>query len=226
MNQCEIQSAICLDAGRNCRGLKSTYNQGVILSTFLLSLFLSVQQIPSGRHCIEAGKGQFLIFAGTGGLFGAFAHDHTIEAKEISGCVQVDGANLARSSVELTFPANKIKVLDPKASATDRTKIQQQMETDVLRIQQFPSIQFRSTAMRLAPGKESQITVDGQLTIRDRTRPVSIPLQVARTPDGSIKVTGQYSFRQTAFGIKPVQVMGGTVRVKDELRVRFELYLK
>src|SRR5207247_8968539 len=41
--------------------------------------------------------------------------------------------------------ANKITVLDPKQSATDRAKVQEQMNTDVLRIQQFPSIRFRST---------------------------------------------------------------------------------
>lgn len=195
----------------------------MILSTFLLSLLLSVQQIPSGRHCLEPGKGQFLILAGTSGLFGAFAHDHTVEAKEITGCAHVDGTDLTKSSVELTFAAKTLTVLDPKASAKDRAKIQQQMETDVLRVREFPSIRFRSTAVHL---KGAMLSVDGQLTIRDRTQSVSIPLQVMRTTGGLIEVKGTYAFRQTAFGIKPVSIAGGTVRVKDELKVQFDLYLK
>jgi len=198
--------------------------------TFLLSLILfrpglGAQQISSGRHCIEPGKGQFLILVGSSGLFSVFGHDHTIEAKEITGCAEIDSADLARSSVELTFPANKITVLDPKESATDRAKVQEQMNTDVLRIQQFPSIRFRSTGVRRAPGRENGFIVDGQLTIRDRTQPVSIPLEAAPVGGGSIRVRGEYSFRQTAFGITPVRVAGGAVRVKDEVKVRFELYL-
>ena len=99
------------------------------------------------------------------------------------------------------------------------------MNTDVLRIQQFPSIRFRSTGVRRAPGRENGFIVDGQLTIRDRTQPVSIPLEAAPVGGGSIRVRGEYSFRQTAFGITPVRVAGGAVRVKDEVKVRFELYL-
>jgi polyisoprenoid-binding protein YceI len=203
----------------------------MILFTSLLSLILFLpglraQQILSGRHCIEPGKGQFLILVGSSGLFSMFGHDHTIEAKEITGCAEVDGRDLTRSSIELTFPASKITVLDPKDKAADRAKVQQQMDTDVLRPQEFPSIRFRSTGVRRARSKENGFIVDGQLTIRERTQPVAIPLDVAPTGDGSTQVKGEYSFRQTAFGITPVRVAGGTVRVKDEITVRFELYLK
>jgi polyisoprenoid-binding protein YceI len=203
----------------------------MILSSSLLSLILFLpgsgpQQFSSGRQCIEAGKGQFLILVGSAGLFRMFGHDHTIEATEITGCAEIDGRDLTRSSVELTFPANKITVLDPKESATDRAKVQQQMETDVLQTQEFPSIRFRSTGVRRAAGKENGFIVDGQLTVRDRTQPVAIPLEAAPAGGGSTRVRGEYSFRQTAFGITPVRVAGGTIRVKDEVQVRFELFLR
>jgi hypothetical protein len=32
--------------------------------------------------------------------------------------------------------------------------------------------------------------------------------------------------KQTAFGIQPIRLMGGTVRVKDEVRTEFEVFLK
>lgn len=195
----------------------------------LISLLLifgapAPQQIPAGRHCVEPGKGQFLILVGKSGLFSAFAHDHTVEAKEITGCAEVNGSDLARSSVELTFPAGKIVVLDPN-EAKDRPKVQETMETEVLQVQKFPSIRFRSTAVRPDPKKPNAFIVDGQLTIRDRTQPVAVPAQVS-VESGLIRARGEYTFRQTAFGIKPVRVAGGTVSVKDELKVRFDLYLK
>ncbi|PYR99753.1 MAG: hypothetical protein DMG12_19720 [Acidobacteria bacterium] len=203
----------------------------MILFTSLFSLILFLpgllpQQILSGRRCIEPGKGQFLILVGSSGLFSMFGHDHVIEAKEISGCAEILGSDLTRSSAELTFPAGKITVLDPKDSATDRAKVQQQMDTDVLRTQEFPAIRFRSTGVRRAQSRDNGFIVDGQLTIRDRTQPVAIPLEVAPAGDGATRVKGEYSFRQTAFGIIPVRVAGGAVRVKDEIKVRFELYLK
>ena len=201
----------------------------MILVWLSLILFLpgvSAQQISSGRRCIEPGKGQFLILVGSSGLFSMFGHDHTIEAKEIAGCAEVEGGDLTRSSVELTFPANKITVLDPKDSASDRAKVQEQMDTDVLRIQEFPSIRFRSTGVRRTQGRENAIMVDGQLTIRDRTQTVAIPVEIGSAGDGSTRVRGEYSLRQTAFGITPVRVAGGAVRVKDEVKVRFELYLR
>ena len=196
------------------------------LSLILIAGGLPARQISGGRHCVEPGKGQFLILVGSAGLLGVFGHDHTIEAKEITGCADVNEADLTRSSVELTFAANKITVLDPKENPKDRTQVQQTMETDVLRVREFPSIRFHSTAVRRDQNKTNGLVVQGQLTIRDRTQPVAIPLEVARGENGLIRVKGEYSFRQTAFGIEPVKVAGGTVRVKDELKVRFDLFLK
>jgi hypothetical protein len=44
--------------------------------------------------------------------------------------------------------------------------------------------------------------------------------------DGTYQATGKYNFKQTSFGIKPIQLAGGTIKVKDELETEFELYLK
>ena len=54
------------------------------------------------------------------GLFSGFAHDHEISAPLSSG--SVDAAEL---SVEVHFVAQKLKVLDPDASAADRAKATQ-----------------------------------------------------------------------------------------------------
>jgi polyisoprenoid-binding protein YceI len=196
-----------------------------ILILILFSNSAAAQQIAGGRHCVEPGKGQFLILVGSAGIFGVFGHDHTIEAREITGCAEVNEADSTRSSVELTFATSKITVLDPKENPKDRTQVQQTMETDVLRVREFPSIRFHSTGIRRAENKTNGLIVQGQLTIRDRTQPVSIPLEVA-AENGLIRVKGEYALRQTAFGIEPVKVAGGTVKVKDEVKVRFELFLK
>ena len=59
-----------------------------------------------------------------------------------------------------------------------------------------------------------------------KTQLIPVPLTLTRLDDGSYRAAGEYQFKQTAFGIRPVQLAGGTIKVKDELRTEFELFLK
>ena len=83
------------------------------------------------------------------------------------------------------------------------------MEKDVLRISEFPRIVFESTSIELG-GAANQLKVHGNLTIRDKTQPVVIPLTFKRLSDGSYQADGKYNFKQSSFGIKPIQLAGGT----------------
>jgi hypothetical protein len=53
-----------------------------------------------------------------------------------------------------------------------------------------------------------------------------VPLTLTHLDDGTYRATGEYKLKQTAFGIQPIQLAGGTVKVKDEVRTEFELFLK
>jgi polyisoprenoid-binding protein YceI len=169
--------------------------------------------------------GFFRIHVGTGGLFGAFAHDHLIEAQKVEGCAVIDGKDLTRSSIKLTFPAANVRVMDPNESAKDRATVQENMDKDILRASEFPRIVFESTSLEMGSGA-SQLKVHGKLTILDKTQSVVIPLTFKRLGDGTYQADGKYNFKQSSFGIKPIQLAGGTIKVKDELESEFELFLK
>jgi len=171
------------------------------------------------------GRGYFRIHVGTGGLFGAFAHDHLIEARKVEGCALLDANNLTRSSIKLTFPASSVRVVDPNESEKDRASVQQNMENDVLMISKYPRVVFESTSIELGSAA-NQLKVHGNLTIRDKTQPVVIPLAFKPLGDGTYQADGKYNFKQSSFGIKPIQLGGGTIKVKDDLETEFELFLK
>jgi polyisoprenoid-binding protein YceI len=175
--------------------------------------------------CIVPGRGHFQIRTGTSGLFGVFGHDHLIEAQKIEGCAVVDGADPRRSSIKLTFTAADIRVTDPKESASERAKVQETMDKDVLAVTDHPRILFESTAIERS-GAADTFRVRGNLTIRGKTQSVVVPVTLTRLEDGTYRATGRYEFKQTSFGIRPIQLAGGTVKVKDEVRTEFELYLK
>jgi len=62
--------------------------------------------------------------------------------------------------------------------------------------------------------------VTGSLTLHGEKRPVTVTVSQKNG-----HYTGALSIRQTDFGIKPVKVAGGTVKVKDELRIEFDIAL-
>lgn len=196
------------------------------LRLFLPLVFLTIHSssLFAENACLVSGRGQFRVHANAGGLFGAFAHDHLIAAQKIEGCATIDPKNLSRSSVKVTFRTADLRVLDPKESADDRAKVQKTMETEVLQIAEYPQITFESTGVEAAGADRFRVL--GNLTIRGKSQPAMIAVVFKHLRDRTYEVTGEYKFKQSAFGIKPISLAGGTVKVKDELRTEFDLFLK
>jgi len=146
------------------------------------------------------------------GLFSVFGHEH-----EISAPIQQGSFTESNPSVELTVDARKLKVMDKEVSDKDRAEIQNTMlGADVLDSEKYPEIGFRSTQVdRLGEGKW---IVHGNLTVHGQTRPLKVQIK-----GQSGHYRGWAELKQKDFGITPVSVGGGAVRVKNELRVEFEI---
>ena len=166
------------------------------------------------QQLIDTQKSVMTVRVNTGGLFAAFAHDHDIAAPIAGGSVDVDAKR-----VEVRVNAGELRVKDAKASAEDRAKIQKTMlGPEVLDSRRYPEILFRSTAVE-GSGPDSW-TVRGNLTLREQTQAVAVKV---REKGGHY--VGDAVVKQTDFGIKPVRIAGGTVRVKDEVQIQFDILL-
>jgi polyisoprenoid-binding protein YceI len=149
------------------------------------------------------------------GFFSAFAHNHEIDAPITRGVVDTSG----HASAELSVDARKLRVVDPEVSEKDRSDIQKTMlGPEVLDSEHFPEIVFKSSAVE--PNGADRWTVRGELTLHGKTRPVAVDVSYRAG-----HYTGQATFKQTEFGIKPVSIAGGTVKVKDAVRVEFDIQL-
>jgi polyisoprenoid-binding protein YceI len=89
---------------------------------------------------------------------------------------------------------------------------------EVLDAAHQPDIAFRSTAAQQSGA--DLWTVNGSLTVHGQTRPV-----IAQVREMGGHYTGALTLKQTDFGIKPVKIAGGAVRVKDEIRIEFDIQL-
>jgi polyisoprenoid-binding protein YceI len=172
---------------------------------------------PAARaepHKIDTAKSTMTIRVYKAGVFSALGHNHTISAPLRYGVVDSDAHR-----VEVTVNAAALRVRDPDVSEKDRAEIQNNMlGPEVLDAERHQEIAFRSTGVEAAgPGAW---TVRGNLTLHGETKPVTLEV---RETNG--RYEGNARLRQSDFGIKPVKVAGGTVRVKDEVRIEFEIQL-
>lgn len=149
------------------------------------------------------------------GLFSAFGHNHEIQAPVQSGEVKESGS----PSVELRVDAHRLRVLDPEASDDTRAQIQETMQgSQVLDVNRFPEIRFQSTEVE--PKGPDHWIVHGNLALHGKDRPIAVEV----TLKGE-RYRGSATLKQTDFGITPVTVAGGTVKVKNEVKIEFEIAL-
>jgi len=162
---------------------------------------------------IDTERSQLTVYVYKSGVFSAFADNHVIRAPIAVGSL----ANEPPLSVSLTVHAAELRVLDPNLAPARRAEVQARMVgPEVLDASRYPEIEFASTAVEAREAGELRIT--GRLTLHGQTRPVVV---VVAARDGVYR--GSVMIKQRDFGIQPVAVAGGAVKVKDELKIEFAI---
>jgi polyisoprenoid-binding protein YceI len=168
---------------------------------------------PVQKHQIDAERSAITVHVYRAGLFSAFAHDHEIAASIAEGWIEFSKSPAA----ELRMDARQLRVLDPNLAADKRSEVRNTMEgPKVLDSSRFPEILFRTTVVEKS-GSDRWV-VHGILFLHGQTHPV---VTEVREVEGRYR--GSTTLKQGDFGIKPISIAGGTVRVKDEVRVAFEI---
>jgi polyisoprenoid-binding protein YceI len=161
---------------------------------------------------IDTVNSRLLVHVSKTGIFSGLADDHEVEARIAGGTLDAKNGQL-----RLAVDSRQMQVLDPQLSPDKRRQVQERMlGPEVLDSTRFPEIIFEST--RVENGREGAVVVNGKLTLHGVTKPISL---VAHFKDG--RYTGTFTLRQRDFGIIPVSVAGGTVKVKDELALEFDI---
>jgi polyisoprenoid-binding protein YceI len=185
---------------------------GLLLLLLVMTCWPAVGR-AAGRD-IDVAHSTLTVYVYKTGLFSPLAHNHEIEAPIESGKV-ADSGNL---SVELRVRAKRLRVADPEVSDSTRAKIQETMQSQVLEADRFPEIHFTST--RVEASGAGHWVVQGNLELHGQTHPIAVEVALK---DGRYR--GETTLRQKQFGITPVSVAGGTVKVKDEIKIGFAIAL-
>lgn len=175
--------------------------------------------VKAKTYTIVPGESSIGVFVAKAGIASFVAHDHNMAVKTLSGQVIVPAAGAAQGSLELDMDARSLVIYD-KISDKDKAEITKSMNDVVLESGKYPKITFRSTGVSNFTG--SGLTVNGNLTLHGTTKPIAIPVALAATPQ-QLRATGKYTLRQTDFGITPYSALGGTVKVKNEVVISFNI---
>jgi hypothetical protein len=176
-------------------------------------LLIGVASLQAESRAIDTAQSKLTVFVYKSGLFSGFADDHVIDAPLARGTVS-DAPPLA---VAIEVHAGDLKVRDPNLSASKRDEVQTRMVgPQVLDTMKFQSITFESTTVE--PNGTDRWNVTGRLTIHGQTRPVTFP-----TTRANGRYRGTVLLKQRDFGITPISIAGGTVKVKDELKIEFDI---
>jgi hypothetical protein len=162
---------------------------------------------------IDVEHSTLTVFAYKSGLFSAFADNHTVRAPIAGGSVSEE----MPYHVQLTIRSADLKVLDPDLGDSRRAEVQARMlGPEVLDASKYRDITFASA--RIDAAGLDRWTVTGNLTIHGQTRVITFStIRKDRAYRGEVLV------KQRDFGIEPIKVAGGTVKVKDELKIQFEI---
>jgi polyisoprenoid-binding protein YceI len=177
---------------------------------------------PVGRLRIGPGSGHLVIRTRREGLAARVGHDLTIDVTDWSGDLTHDPNNLAGTSLAVTVDLGSLRVRDGSGGAmalTDRDR--NEINATMHRIVGSGGSSVATfVAVRVAPS-DGGGSIDGTLTMRGIERPLRLAIIGTDAP----RYRGTATVAQSAYGIKPYSGMFGTLKVRDEVAIEFDVDL-
>jgi polyisoprenoid-binding protein YceI len=175
------------------------------------------------RYLIDGKKSTFTVRAFATGMLSAFGHNPTIAIPDFEGEVLLNPEVVEHSTLRLVVHAASLTDTDD-ISEKDRAEINRAMHGDVLESDSYPDVVYECSSLTASKTGEGQYwaSLNGELTLHGVQRNQPISARISVSGDG-LRATGDFSVRQSDYEIKPVSAAGGTIKLKDELKLSFDI---
>ena len=176
------------------------------------------------RYVKDAKVSTFLVRAFPTRIVSAFGHSPTIAVPDFEGEVKWSSSSLEDASLRMVVQASSLAVTDD-ISKSDRSEIERRMNEEVLETDGFPEIIYEcsqlSSIQKMGEGSFTAV-LNGDLTLHGVTLNQAISARLTLKGD-TLRAAGEFSIRQSDYEIRPVSAAGGTVKLKDELKLSFDI---
>jgi polyisoprenoid-binding protein YceI len=175
------------------------------------------------HYIIETKGSTFTVKAFAAGLLSALGHNPTIAIPDFEGEIFLSPEAVEQSSLRMVIHSGSLTVTDD-ISAKDQEEINHRMHGEVLESDSYPEIVYECARVSASKTGDGQYwaALNGELTLRGvkRTQPVSARISVN---GATLRAAGDFSIRQSDYEIRPVSALGGTIKLKDELKLSFDI---
>jgi polyisoprenoid-binding protein YceI len=175
------------------------------------------------RYIIDAKGGTFTVRAFATGLLSVLGHNPTIAIPDFDGEILLNSEAVEQSSMRLVMHAASLTDTDD-ISEKDRTEINRAMHEEVLESDSYPEIVYECSSLTASKTGEGQywVALNGELTLHGVKRAQPVSARVSLNGD-KLRAAGDFTVRQSDYEIRPVSAAGGTIRLKDELKLQFDI---
>jgi polyisoprenoid-binding protein YceI len=182
--------------------------------------------LKAGTYSLNGNSGKVSAYTFKSGLLSKLAHDLLIDVTDFKVNVDVPEGGFASGSLGLEIQANSLKVdcamkngerQPDTLKEKDIADIEADMAKKVLHPDKYPTANFTSKAIQ---EKDGGYRVSGELSLHGVTKSIDFDID---TSGGGLK--GRFTIIQTDYKIKPFKAMMGTLKIKDEMDIGFDLAL-
>jgi polyisoprenoid-binding protein YceI len=197
--------------------------QGAGATTITKGSAAATRQASAVVYKLDASRSKFIVRAFAGGALWFKGHDHFVAARDFTGAARLTPGPVNPASLTLTVRAASLVETRDVFTEQQKQIINKELREIVLEPDKYPEITFKSTDVSVETiGSVFKVKLGGDLTLHGVTRRVVIPAEV--TLDGrDLRARGEFSIKRDDFGVKATSAFHGTVRVRDRLKVIFDI---
>jgi len=172
---------------------------------------------------VDARASRLTVRAFASGFFSALGHNPNISVRNMRGEARLASQTLEGASLRATVAADSLAV-ENDISDKDRREMQRAMNEEVLEAGKFPEISYECSRISGNMTGEGQLTfvLEGELTLHGVTRSQSISGRAFLTGD-MLRASGEFPLSLSDYQITPVSALGGGLKLKDELKINFDV---
>jgi polyisoprenoid-binding protein YceI len=175
------------------------------------------------RYRVDARQSSFTVQTFATGLLSFVGHNPTFAVQRYGGEFQFAKGDTEVESMLVMIQAETISLLD-EMSEKDTREIENTMHGEVLETKRFPEIAFvsKDVSLRQISNGRFAVTANGNLSLHGESRPQTIKAE-AEINGNKIRAEGEFLLDQSDFNIKQTKALGGTLKVKNEVKISFDI---
>lgn len=175
------------------------------------------------RYVLDTGLSRFQVRVFATGLLAGFGHSPTIAIRDFTGEARISADGPSDSSAQLRINAGSLSVTGD-IKDKDRREIERLMNEEVLETAAHPEITFATSAISADKTGEDQyrLTMKGDLSLHGVSRSEQIGAYL-NLSEARLQANGEFTLKQSDYGIRPVSFAGGALKLKNEIKFSFDM---